>query len=571
MGAAVAAVILMPADALAASPLWVGEAVLVVGASALAFASLDPRAIRDRWESVDSAIALLTVVAVASYVVSYGGRVYDEVPLGILALALLYGVIRSHAPDVGRTALAYGVAAATLRAIAHAVAFLAPTTGHGLASDEVFAVLMAISAPAASALAVTSRSSHAQNLFSAVAPFLFLSGVSTGSRTAVVAGAVGCVSAMLLAKGFSTWFPPVRRARALAVGGALAAVVLSVAALYHLRPESVHARAVASFIAVESVEGRWLMGGGAGGYEHNYMVAQAAHFSDPMAITRDRMIVGYRDHADNEWVQVLAELGVVGVGLALIIALALLRVAFRVSNEQRSPGVVCAGAILVAASLAALTTSPLRTVPTAVVLVLAVGLLMARSGSTDRSSSLLAKRLTPPRWLVRALSLVMILGATRTALANADARRALDLAAAGRLDDAIAYQTRAAPVLLNNPRFLVTFGGTLFADAEYRRAQIVLERAVTQGGDPKGHLLLGRIHQGIGNLEASHRHYLVASQMMPHWIEPQYRIVHLLFENGETLRARHLAHQALGLEVKVPSPATQMMRHSLASVAGDPL
>ncbi len=365
------------------------------------------------------------------------------------------------------------------------------------------------------------------------------------------------------------------RSKRLLLAGAICGVVIivsGIAGLYALKPESAEGRLLIWKITFNMIKESPLFGVGFDRYQVEYGNAQATYFTSGNGAPYEEQLAGNVKHAHNEYLQVLAETGVVGLMLALMIvvtALGALRTTQIPDNsgQARSTGVCRAALIasarasLVAILVSSLFSFPLHILPTAINFVFLLSLISILGHYEDLFQLDLS-----PNWL-KPLGVAGMISALIAAVWVIDCRQAYiewndGFRRSQRLDwrGAISAYESLKDRLRENGKFLFMRGAVLVLAGEHAGAIRMLEDAKQRFNDPNLWISLGQSYETVGDFSSAEKHYAHASYMIPHKLYPQYLLAKMYQKNGKEVDALRTAEAIVRAKEKVQTTAANEMK-----------
>jgi len=258
-------------------------------------------------------------------------------------------------------------------------------TGQTVGSTEVYTGFLALAAPLALGLSIHHRKTWRAGAYG-LAWLTVMAGILLEfSRTGFLA-ALGSSAFITSVFVFSSIKATLKRFSLSTLTGA-ALLILAVAGvglykLYQHDTQSVQARLIGFQLMGNIFLESPFLGSGIGRFEHNYMTAQANYFADPEIVRDHRFVVGYRDHGDNEAIQILSEMGIIG-GVLIFTFLTLslhFIVKFYTSDRSSIPiEIFLLAGVLTSSIILSIGTSPLRFFPTATLSVCSAGVMLRLS------------------------------------------------------------------------------------------------------------------------------------------------------------------------------------------------
>lgn len=120
-------------------------------------------------------------------------------------------------------------------------------------------------------------------------------------------------------------------------------------------------------------------------------------------------------------------------------------------------------------------------------------------------------------------------------------------------------------------RCLFDYGKALRGNGDYEKSNEVLGMGVKVSSDPMFLNLIGRNHEDMGETARAEEHYTRSKHRLPNRLYPYYLLAMLYAKEHDVSsgKFRKAYEEAMGLPVKVESPATREMREELKKVRGE--
>lgn len=313
----------------------------------------------------------------------------------------------------------------------------------------------------------------------------------------------------------------------------LLAVVLSAVALFNYRSESAKGRLLIWRVSADMVADKPLTGHGAGGFNQEYMLYQARYF-EQHPDSEFLMVADNAAYPYNEFLHVLVEQGLIGVLLFLAVIVA----AFVTTTDRR-----------MLAPLAGLLAFSLFSYPSYKFgLLILFPLLLGLGG--DRQTPPIS-----PRWRYGLLSAALLLAAAigvgqlrfynRAQVNSRILMRGYDRQAA---DFMTANFNRLRSDLRFNSMFLywMTSYPEMADECKFRSILPSCENWCD----------LGDYYVEKGAYDEAERYYIMAAQMIPTRLRPNYLLWKLYLEQGKVEQAARIAEHILSQPLKVENTFT---------------
>jgi O-antigen ligase len=358
------------------------------------------------------------------------------------------------------------------------------------------------------------------------------------------------------------------------IGAALLTVILlagTVSALYTIRPVSADARLLMWKVGFDAFLEHPASGIGYGNMQHEYMEYQADFFADEKNIAPYIKVVGNVDHIHNEYIQLLAETGIIGFGLFAVFILALFYLSLKLIFQQRlqeREKYYLSGALSAVLSVLVIAFFGYYFY-FAYIAVIAFALFAVISAILNRSGRpLISFSLNRyVRNILLIISLLAFVFIAKSAYEDVSARKtwknAFTLALSGLKRPAIKAYKSIYTRMENNGEYLFNLGALYVSIDSLNKGISLLQRARDTYSNPKLYIALGRGYEKSGNYQKAVENYQRASAMMPHQMFPHYLLAKLHRKAGKTELSLIEAKKVIDMPVRVKSPAVFEMKEEM--------
>ena len=357
--------------------------------------------------------------------------------------------------------------------------------------------------------------------------------------------------------------------------------------LYKLRPSSADARILVWRVTKEMIMDRPILGVGYGNYGVRYMAYQAKFFESPENVKNYAMVAGNMKFADNDFVQIFAELGMVGI---LIFLLLICYAYFSSYKKLHSGELSQTSETFVIGGVGSMTTFlvisffsfPLHIAPTAVIFFYTLAIMSAAADRSAPSAVLRTsiinsgKNIQKPEWKHWVSRFASVIIVAIMILVSWDIPQrissykawddAFTLSLNGDYDDAISLYESVYPSLNDNGKFHFMLGGTYVSDGKYREGIDELEKSKSNYNDPEIYIALGTAYEKLGDYNRAIINYEIASRMMPHWMYPHYLMAKVYYSTHDMEQAKIEVGTVINMPIKVESQAVDEMKSEMAEL-----
>jgi len=388
---------------------------------------------------------------------------------------------------------------------------------------------------------------------------------ATLSRAAWIAALVGCgfvVSLYYLKKALVRDYLNRQQKKVilfLSIGVVLAAC--GAVGIYQLKRNSADGRALIWKTSLKVIA-KHPLGVGLGQFSGAYGEEQAAYFASGKYSDQEELVAGNPEYAFNEYLQIIAEFGVVAALIIFSTFILLIYMGIKRKAIAETGGLI---SLLVFASMS----YPFNLLPFLIVLVFLMALILTQKqavrakGFTEKSVVL--------HWqavLFLLIAAVIILSATLyqrypTYNAYKEWNNLKMMGSADAYSETKNDYEKLYPYLSDQTPFLFEYAQCLNKAGEYAKSNQVLAQAIKISCDPMLYNIIGKNYQGLKNYQLSEQNFLLASRIVPSRIYPYYLLANLYAESGNAEQAILMAQKVLKKEPKVQSTAINEMREKM--------
>jgi tetratricopeptide (TPR) repeat protein len=388
---------------------------------------------------------------------------------------------------------------------------------------------------------------------------------ATMSRAAWIAALVGCgfvLSQYYLQKKHVKDYL-IRQRKIVILFLCISVVLLACGAvgIYQLKKNSADGRALIWKTTMKMIP-KHPMGVGLGQFPAAYGKEQAVYFATGNASAQEELVAGNPDYAFNEYLQIIAEFGVVAALIIFATFILLIYMGIKRKAIAETGGLI---SLLVFASMS----YPFNLLPFLIVLVFLMASILTQKQAV-RAKGFTEKSIVLPWQAVLMLltAAVIILCATLyqrypTYNAYKEWNNLKMLGSADAYPEMKNDYEKLYPYLSDQIPFLFEYAQCLSKAGEYEKSNHVLEQAIKISCDPMLYNVMGKNYQSLKNYQLSEQNFLLASRIVPSRIYPYYLLANLYAESGNTQQAMFMAQKVLKKEPKVQSTAVNEMREKM--------
>jgi len=302
-------------------------------------------------------------------------------------------------------------------------------------------------------------------------------------------------------------------------------------------------------------------GVGFGHFSGAYGEEQAAYFAAGKYSNQEELVAGNPEYAFNEYLQILAEFGVVAALVLFAVFIALIYMGVKRKAIGETGGLI---SLLVFASMS----YPFNLLPFLIVLVFLMALILSykqalKKGFTEKNIVLSWKAVL----MLLTASVIILFATLYQQYPTYNAYQGWnDLKMMGGGDAYPEMKTdyeKLYPYLSDQTPFLFEYAQCLNKAGEFNKSNQVLKQAIQISCDPMLYNILGKNYQSLKNYKLAELNFLMASRIVPNRIYPYYLLANMYVESGNTQQALQMAQIVLTKEPKVQSTAVNEMREKM--------
>lgn len=337
--------------------------------------------------------------------------------------------------------------------------------------------------------------------------------------------------------------------------------------VYYLKKESSNGRAFIWKVTTEMITDDPVFGVGFDRFKAHYMNYQAHYFVEngetPEAVLADNSY-----YAFNEWLQFVAENGLLGFAFLVITILVLFKI--KVKEEHHCWGLVTKTS-LVTIGVFANFSYPMQILPIKIVLVF---LLVMLSNSTDE---LYLVKIGENKNRLRAFKVVALLlglfcmNKTIFYAKNFNQgfviwKNALNSHQSGDYKEALTSYASVYTIFKNDGDFLMNYGKTLTLARDYSKAIEILEKTKFFLNNTIIETSLGDSYKAIKQYDKAEAAYQEAINMVPSKFYANYLLAKLYNDSKQKQKAVATAQKILNKKIKIPSIAIKEIRAEMKKI-----
>ncbi|MCF7740235.1 MAG: O-antigen ligase family protein [Candidatus Marinimicrobia bacterium] len=333
--------------------------------------------------------------------------------------------------------------------------------------------------------------------------------------------------------------------------------------IYNFKKDSAFGRLLQWKISSRMIKERPVFGHGYDTFGLHYNNYQSEYFQEQERPDKEKLIAGNSKEAHNDYIEILSELGIVGLILFLAIFYLLFNQYKRLNKNSKNNNIQ----ILLFAGIGpiivmALFTFPFQILPHYVIFVFLV------SGISNYKDDIFSFKINSLLLKTSVIFLFILLSLfTFGQYTNYNAHIKWN-----RANQLVKYQSYKAaekiyqnlyPELKKNGSYLLNYGGTLALDSLYKKAIPILKQSKKYLNDPNLYLSLGNCYKEVGEIQKAAKYYKKAEGIVPHQMYPKYLLVKLYKKNNKMNKAISKANEIIDMKIKINSTAIRQMKNEV--------
>lgn len=380
-------------------------------------------------------------------------------------------------------------------------------------------------------------------------------------------------------------------ARKLIAGGIIILMITASAfGLFYLKKGSSNGRLLIWEVTLGKIAQKPLFGYGVGQFEAEYNNWQADYFKshpDEMDGVKG-MVAGNTKYCFNEYLEMAAEIGIIGLLLFTGIIIFLLSPT-KLRAQGKGPrndlhdlqglhdlqdihDLHLLKASTIAMLVCALISFPFYSLPTLIILFFYSAVISSHKKNYQVNKS--TNRLTGNSILLKASAIMfLIISASLFFIMHQQYRSQINFNKAVASYYGSDYVSACNSFSENYPQmkysgtYLQFYGKALFMNEKYAQSTEILERASHYTTDEILYITIGDNYKSMEDYSRAEKSYQHASLMVPNKLYPQYLLANLYDETGHSEMAIMLAEKIINKNVKVESTATKEIINAVKRIA----
>lgn len=334
-------------------------------------------------------------------------------------------------------------------------------------------------------------------------------------------------------------------------------ITIAGAGIYHVKKDSADGRLLMWKVTTQIIAEHPLTGVGWGNFAGAYGQAQADYFAEGEPTPQEEWVAGSPEYAFNEFLQITAEHGIIGLILFLLVIVLACRNAYK--NRQ----------IGIAGSLAAFLTFACFSYPFRVwQMNLLFVILLVTAFTKFRGEVREDKKRR--KWKIYAVVIILVLLIPPFLWAGKRWQEKQQVIAQWQEEQSY-YSMEIYKGTVDNyrklywqlrdePKFLFELGQCLSKTESYEESNRILLEGAKQSSDPMFWNIMGKNYQAMHRFDDAEECFTHAFHMIPHRLYPLYLLANLYFQSGQTAKGIDMAQRIIDKKPKVMSSAIQEMK-----------
>jgi len=351
--------------------------------------------------------------------------------------------------------------------------------------------------------------------------------------------------------------------KTLAIIGTIIILFSLLYALYCIRPASAEGRLLIWKITTGMISENPLLGKGFGSFGARYNNYQAEYFKSGKGTEREKYLADNVNYAHNEYLQIWAEFGLLGLSLFLFIIYYILNY----KNETNDHGnyLLSAKASIVTICVTAFFSFPFHIIPTLLNFIFFI--ILAAYRKKALSKILINKNVKTAVSItaiaIVALSLNYFIEKYQY---TKEWREAMRYSKYGNYGKAINIFKSLKSHLNNEPDFLFNYGAVLSLAGKHIQAIQMLEKSKKYSSASNLFVSLGNSYAAMGNISEAEKNYYHASFIVPIRLYPKYMLAKMYKENNKIAQSKKIALEILSSRAKFPSTAEKQIKKEMENI-----
>lgn len=338
----------------------------------------------------------------------------------------------------------------------------------------------------------------------------------------------------------------------------LAATVGIIYGLYLLKPDSANGRIFIWKITFNMIKDNPIFGIGFDRFRVEYGNYQEEYFAENSNNDSENILAGNVNHADNDYLQIWSELGIIG----LILFFTIIFFVLKTKNRNNNINLLSAKASFISILIFMFGADPMHTLPTEINFFFLLGIIS--SYDEEYLSFEIPKFIIRPICIVLIISGVILIINTIEKFYNYKKwQYAVNISIMGQYALANKNFKELYPDLKNDGQFLLNYGGMLSLKGEHKEAIELLNKSKNKYTDPNIYISLGNSYCALGDTLIAEKNYLYAYYLIPNRIYPLYLLTKMYFKFNMYSKGEEMGVKVLQFKEKVPSRAVDEMKSEI--------
>lgn len=329
----------------------------------------------------------------------------------------------------------------------------------------------------------------------------------------------------------------------------LISVIIVSIALFHYKRESAEGRFLIWKISTDMIVKNPLFGNGSGSFGADYGKVQATYFLTNTIPESQLQLADYVTCAYNEFLEIIIELGIIGL---LLFATILYFALAKQQNENSTKYYIAAKASLIALLVLSMVSYPFNIIPILLLFVICLFIIF-KTGQYKTFTISKYNKLLVCSWILSILALVYC--GSKQVYGMYYFTNGYAKVLKNDLKNGINDYKKANLFLNNSGEFQFYYGAALYLKHDYQESVFHLQKAVCLHSEPNAFITLGNAYQKLKYYDKAENAYLVVTGITPAKLYPKYLLAKLYVEMQTIDKALKMAKIIIKAKEKISTTA----------------
>jgi len=350
----------------------------------------------------------------------------------------------------------------------------------------------------------------------------------------------------------------------------LAILITGMSILYKFKKDSADGRILQWKIITKMIADKPIFGHGYESFEKDYNLYQANYFSNNGGSDNERMIADHNPFAHNDYLEIVTNLGLLGLVLFLIFLFFIFKKLYLILKHKKRDDffiLIIYGGFF-ALLIESFFTFPMQMIPSLINIIFFSSVVSANTENKYKFE--VNNYIYKPT----AIIIFILIGFfSKNKILNYKAQKDWKSAYINSKNQAYKLAEtkykKIYPVIKNNKVFLLNYGGTLALDKKYKEAIPILLKAKDKMSERNLFLSLGDCYKGTGDLKKAETNYKIVSNMSPHKLYPKYMLFKLYIKFDENEKTIKTAQKLMNMKIKIDNTASREIKADIKKYLED--